>query len=570
MKLLKLFGILVLVAAVGFGAFVVLRFAWRHWTVTLGALYLLGALVTLACGVYTVISVRASGTVHDRLFMMAAKVAETKVQTLTRLRMRASQVLLWSCTLLAWPALMTVALLRSYRAKGVLSMQAAAGHNQLGVDDLKGQPLFMLLATLFAVSSLTWSVQPPRHALAFCVVAVVYVCLLCLAVTVSPAPLAQRLRRGAANPFGSALLLALLTAAILVLAYAALQADGAPSSPDLLVAGRALYSQFESVEQFIGGKPVAPLTLAEGVSGALLASAVIQGLLSLKDFERRDEDYVVIAQLKLLLGRANEALDALKRVKDPSAASISAQAVAYLGVQQEQLAVDAWRKRQQMLATEALESETQSIFTLLQGAAMLPLPPAGFVTLLRRWLTLSPSEVSVSLLSGMLANMGRVPLAELLQVLEAPDLVDRYPVARLNLLLIDNRFDDAQALATALAPRDDGSEFVRALGVLMATVMSPTTTRQDDRQRFDEWCREMLPRLVDIAARLGDAEQLSMAIGPVTVLKKLAQEIDPSHVEAVRYLMSSVLQRLKATAPDPEAVNVAFEYLLDNPAGERA
>ena len=560
---LKWLALLVVAGALAFGVFVAGQFMWRHWAATLAVLYVLGALITAALSAYVLSLAHRPGEHDTRIFLAAQEFAQRRSDSIVRVRLRVFRVLNAVCVFIGWPSVVALSAMRQAKTAKMLNLQTAAGLSALGVDDVRVHPWFIFAVVLLACAALRWSSQPAIYPLATCLIAIAYVCILCLAVTVSPTSLAERLRRGSAEPFSAAVALGIVTTLILVVAYATLEARGAPTFANLVTAARGLYSQLDSIKRWVDGEPVQAMMVAEGVSGALLVSAVIQSLLSLKDFKRADADWLAIANTNLSLGQPSESLNALQNIKDRSALSIATQAVAMVGVSQARQSLEMWTQYRQMSGKDTPANDESRIHTLFQSTTLYPLPAAGLIDLLGLWLQEKPLEQRVGALTGFLVNMRGVKAAQLLSFFPNEPTPTLYPVTRAHLLLLDKQREEAIALASSRVPREDASEFMRALVVLVAmTVANPHTSVREDREAMDRWCSENLPRLTSIGERLTDGEDLIVAIGSMSGLQVHALELQSAHVEAIRYLNSALVGRWKNAVPDQDVTRVSLKYLL--------
>ena len=255
-KALKLLVVIALLAAFGFGIFGLGRFALTQWAAILLAIYVSGAALLSLAGIVSTVKIRHTGDFGNRFVAIWRQMAVGRQSPFTRLRIVISNVLHRACAALTWPAIICVFMLQAAKSKGAINLQAGAGLSQLAVDDLTIAPLFMAFALLATMGSLVVSRQSSWYALVFCVCAAAYVSLLCVAVTVAPTSLTARLRRASGNPYKNALLLAFLTTTILIIAYAALHAQGFPTLVDVVVASRGLYSQLASVKEIVAGQKV--------------------------------------------------------------------------------------------------------------------------------------------------------------------------------------------------------------------------------------------------------------------------------------------------------------------------
>jgi hypothetical protein len=562
-KGLRVIRIVALLAAVGCVLYAAGRFTLQHWGAILLAVYGAGGLLLLASDTIVKARMPRAGNLDDRLLALMGEIATRQQSAFMRFRLAIFSVLRAVCASMSWPAGVFVAVQRSIRTKGAMRARVAMNLSLLAADGLTVEPRAMLIAILLTTGALALSIQQAWYALVFCAAAAVYVTLLCSEVTVSPLSLAVRLRRASGYPYRTALILAAVTGAILTLSYADLHAQGFPTGGDIIAAVKGLYSQLDSVKRIFHGENVSRLELAQGISGALLVSAVIHGLLSFQEFQRTDEDLVALGNAKLSLGRAAEALDALGPIRDPSVSSLSVQAAALVGVNQTARAVQAWRRRSELAGGSSALTNEQVARTLLQTTVMMyPLSSSSLLALLKHWLQFKPAEWMVCMAVVQLCGMGRVKVDEMIAELNELDPNNvAYPVAAAELRLQKREAQKAAELAARAPQTDEILEYSRSTTLLWAGALG-NTTKEQNRQTLEEWCDHNLAPLTDIAGNLDDVGEIGYATTTIYRVEQFATLLESSHLEAIRFLSSTLVARLKRVAPDKDAAQVVLDHFL--------
>jgi hypothetical protein len=293
----------------------------------------------------------------------------------------------------------------------------------------------------------------------------------------------------------------------------------------------------------------------------------LQGLISIGDFKRTDEDYVSIAAVRLSLGRAADALAVLDSVRNPSASSLAVRACALLGAGQAAAALDAWRRRSELAEAGSPRTEEELASTLLQGAVSYPFSGPCFVGVLRKYLELRPDPRGASTVVGVLAELGRVSPEELLVELEQAPETARYSLVRAQLQLKQGNLDEAFAAASLHQPTGGALDFVAASTQLLAQILGPTTPAED-LAALEEWCALKLPSLTKSAPRLADTDDLLLAVSAMGGVDKIAVKLQSSHAEALRYLLTQLVTRYVEIAPDKQLAKVilrasSLEELID-------
>lgn len=532
---------------------------FRRWASVLLACYLTGALGSLALTVY----IRRQTLKNDFELMVWSAVGAATLQRtgiINRSRSRFAGFLSKICAFLTWPVAYLSGAIRSARQKEALRAREAILLRQLGADDLVFEPTLMLVSIGVAGGLALVSEQPRGPFIVFAWIAIAYVVCLCLSMILLPGALAQRVRRGSGAPFLKALAVAALTLCIAVFAFTIIATNGRPSVQAVVDTGMSLYSQFDSIKDLLSGRDVSTLTLAQGSVGALLVSATIQGLLSLKDFERTDEDLIVIAQTKALLGRPSAALTTLESIKSHNSVSLSLQAACFVGVEQLDRALDAIRRSNAIVSTATEQSKETELRTLLQAVSSFPFSENAFVHLYERWLTETPSLEWLVNVSFVLVNTGRASATRFLASLKArPNGADPVLAARLSLLSKD--LEQARRYAEQTLSTTGALEFTRAANQILIGIAGPTS-RSEDAEFFKTWCDEHLPSLLSLEPHIDTYERALLAMDGILMLRGMASEFGSAHQETLQFALNSLSARLRATAPDRAMADAMLHHMV--------
>jgi hypothetical protein len=560
-KALKLVVTISLAAAVGFGIYLAGRFLLAHWAATALIVYVIGAGACLVLGIYAQAQARKNNF-EDSVFAAGQEAQTSKSTLLTRWRLILSRLCLQICELFAWPAVVLLGIWRAVHTEdGQRSQRQLAVLKQLSADDLSIEPLYIALAVTVGAVLLLLGNQNALYLLILCRGAITYVAFLCVGVTLYPGSMAQRCRLASGNPYKRAILLAVLTSTTLVIAYTFITARTFPTVQDYIQAVRGLYSQFDSVRQIFSGRPVSTITLMMGISGALLASAVIQGLLSVSAFKRTDEDLTNIALAKLVLGRPSDALNTVQQVKVSNAMSMQTEAIALLGVDQWQQALDVWRRRAHVVSTDSPPPDEQLLRELLQNASAFPLHTRSLLAVFRQWLPTACSEKPVAQLSMILTSFERAKAGDLIELLGELGLTQTYPIALARLHLLDGNLDAAGAIAAAAQTSNGALEYLRVTAVLLANVLGPTTLEQD-QLFFESWCKNHIAQLSNLAPQLQSFDELSIAVDAMIGVRLFAERVHSSYLEAIQFQLGSLIARLRASAPDAYLIQALLKRTL--------
>jgi hypothetical protein len=447
-----------------------------------------------------------------------------------------------------------------------------AAKSALAADTLTLFPLVMLIILAATTFSLVLGHAPMDAAFLMCWAAVVYVSLLCLDLIVSPFSLGTRLRRASGNPYVKAISLAFVTALILCLGYADLIARGFPDITDVATSFKGLYSQWDSVKAVLSGGRVKSLEIMEGVSGVVLFSAVINGLWSLGDFARTDEDFLAIASNKLRLGLAADAIAALDRIKAPNAASLSCRAAALVAVNQTDQAIATWRQSQSLGSVKEPPPPESTMRNMFELFLLYPMPLSCVLEVFKRLLALNPSERSLLLVNRCVMGLDPQYTNEILKLLSDSNLSDTYPLVLADLItfpppgkttIADERLKTASDVIKNVPKTGTVLDSIRA-EVLLRIAIFGQTSSEEDRKRFEAWCNEELPSLTQTLAGLSEYDDLVVGLGMINGISQLAALYESAHLQELKYLATKATDHLRKSAPDKEAAETLIRHFMPN------
>jgi hypothetical protein len=549
-----------ILAAVVLGIYALYQFLRNRWPIALFVCYAMGAALTAILGLVQLYRLRVAPDANSVTIRMATDIRRRASSRLHRARSISSRILSFVGGILGWPGIVAMGIKRSVVTKRDLGMREIASLSALSADTLTMAPYLMAAAIVLAfVAATSYSSATPAAAL-FARCGVAYFSILCFELTLSPSNLPERVRRASGKPFVRTLLLAAATGTGLVFGYAILEEKAADAVNSVRVAAAGLYSQLDSVKQIVKGDNIPPLTLCEGLSGALFVSVIVMGLFSFNEFARKDADFVAIADAKLELGDVSGALVALRQVREANASSLHSEAVALVGVGEYQKALEVWRRRTELGQGRSGVLDDQPSL-LIQVIAAYPIAPPFHLGLLRIFLRTRPAQSRVILAMASLVAFKRLTPQSAIEELDREGLLPQYPLVHGLLLLEAGALDDARRVVGAVPESEDPVEFTREYVLLSAAVRGPTTKAQD-RATIEKWCETSLPKLSRILPKLSDAADVLIAMRAITVLESLAKAHDSTHIEPLRFLAILLTERARGILPDRNAAEAMIGELV--------
>ena len=488
LKLLRWLAIGALVGLLAFGAYLAGTLIWRNWALSVLVCYFGIGFVIFGIGLY-VFSRNVETDVETSVLVGMGRAGLESQSTISRWRTRIAARFLVLCQSLAWPSMVIKISFMACRGYYVRSHAQAFARRVLDGDDITIEPWTMLLCLILASIALHVSEQPKIYFYIFAWAVWVYTVSLCMSIIIAPGSLAQRARRAEGAPRLRALQLALSASLLSLLSVTVIFADGPVTGKSLIDTATAMYSQLDSVQSILAGQRVSTRELISGLMGAILASAALQGLLSLKDFEREDNDLLFLADQRARLGKHATALSALERIKTPTVNSLMVKALCLIAVDQRPRAIEEWKKKGMLEGKESAWDPTKAREQLLQVMNIYPIPEPYMVAFLRDWLAAGPTPLSVSTITFGIKAFKRISIPKLLRALNDHNATGELDIVKVPLLVESGDVSSAQELLEKLPQQVGALDYLASFNWLLIGLAGPTSL-QEDAVYFEKWCAE--------------------------------------------------------------------------------
>ena len=351
--------------------------------------------------------------------------------------------------------------------------------------------------------------------------------------SVQTTPLPAILRRVSANPYLAFLVIIAADFSTLVLALTALSAPGKLSSvtlDDLRGTANQLLQAQEPLK-LLRGMKLTEHQVIVGVVGLLFYLALFKTITELKEFKRRDEDYIWLAGAANMLGNFAAALRHLRKVESWNVEARSAEIVALIGVNE----IDkAEQKARQLLEHSHKGISPEQIFgAMWQAYLIAPVPEDPLVTLYQHAVTSNVRDALVQ--DGMGVIEGNRHLQErALEVFAAAK--DKYPLTIARLLALSG--DRAAALEIVKQTNFPLllDEVIASASQLTLTVSNPDTTPEADAQSFRDWAPTALPRIRELMKVAGQPWERVAAFAQAMGVLAIARHLAPDRVQELTFL----------------------------------
>jgi hypothetical protein len=540
-KFLKII-VQIIIAALALGLILLLLYGlWRlltnHWRGILFWAYCAGAAIAFILQLWVLtLMKRIDNPVGQELLYLRLSQAAENASAFQTWRNRLNTLFVALSSALVWP----ISLLQNARQKRKVMMAGTQMNLTLNMAYQRLYPqdvqLMLMTTVLILLVYATHLIFPlsPETGTRFMLLMALYATIKVASYTVGPVPLAAQLRRGPGNAYVNFLAIALMTYCILTLSFAGFINGVSAVRLDSVVNITLDMLKFRKAYSLIQGGSLAPVDYFITISGFLYYISLFQVLLRITQFKRTDEDYNAIAQSYLMLGKFNEAMAWLGKVKIPNAITFDFKAHAYMGVNQLTKAVEAGKKAHFFRKNEQLD-ESGTFKYLVNSACIFPLPINQTIHLLEQWLATGVKDTDFMTLSSSLLAQGRVPDEKYKEMLINSPLISKYPLTLTNSLLRTGDTQGAYEVWSSMAPATGTDEVLRRF--LALQVLSDG--EGGSSQVFESWAAEHLGEMFRVAQEVTDEERLVL-FGYLSMLEPLAQRLSSERVEECRFLLQEL------------------------------
>ncbi|MCG2784915.1 MAG: hypothetical protein L6461_07385 [Anaerolineae bacterium] len=369
---------------------------------------------------------------------------------------------------------------------------------------------------------------------------IAHVLLRLLGHCISSEELSERLKKSLVNPYVNFLLIAGGIFSITILSLSGYIYGLQNISPGILlqVARQLLdFSWLSKIEDILGNR-LMPNDYFIGVSSILLGIAGLTSIFSWKEFRRTNEDYHSIAHKLLIMGKYNDALKWLDKIKSPQVETSQLQVVAYIGVNQ----ID---KAKDILAELNKGCNEEEIYKLLiEKAYLYSFNPRIIGTLIDSYIDEQPNETELLImLINLMPNMfiGLSPkekAQEFVNLLEKKEAQKEYPLVYADMLRKAVRFDEARAILLALPEYNDSARnAIRRLSLLYINLLNP---EQSIETWMDEHADVFIRQAAEVADKGNSSDKAAIFILLMPIEKILKEELSHERSEEFSYILSQL------------------------------
>jgi hypothetical protein len=545
--IIAVIGLLVLAAAL-FGFWKLALLVWHHAPAVLFWLYMLVPLVLLAIYFYLSNQMMKSNLLQQVLVRFQA----AQMTRLQRVRLRFAGMVDFLCWFITWPA----SIIASHLSQRQATTPYESPHMVLAGERATGFHLIFQPMILGLTLLLFWWIQrgsPSSYLFIAAMMATAFVQLRLLHGLADADSIPTKLRRTRGNPFLKFLVFCASMLLVAIIAHTlwherVLTMDGAVATSRELVSSQNLTTVFKMVVNWVGhfqGWQPFPEATAEGyeltfaITAVLVGLVLLQAIVRLGDFRKNDEDYVSRAGNALQLGQFFQATEELRNIKNPSVRSNSLLAVAYLGLNRVDEAINITRLQ------DGAAAPTQSLIYRMLATALVynTVPAHAIEALLSRWLTMNPPESELfSAVDKLISDARFNREAFLKELRSAPAYPAHYRLVTAVILTAAGRTAEArQELQTTYA--EPVLEFTRRWAALMNEFaeLDPVNAWH----AYDTFTRDNMTfadRLVG-EAKTDDERMIAMSVS--LNLEQLARFIGSPRRQEWRFFRQRIAERVE-------------------------
>jgi hypothetical protein len=493
-----------------------------HWAAILFYVYLIFGLLLMASGqLFLSKSIAHSGGFRE-LFIQSFAKAGAAQSLLSTIRNLASGIIVFLSGILIWPI--------GFGAYLKPEIRKVMGSGRIYVNTVALQSIehhgafFCLLSIALVYLGGYAGLKGHGYGIKFAFIITISVVLRDMVYSLQVGGLPAKLRRVSTSPYLVFVAIMLMDFLSLAGGFALIKAGDAHSVTlqQVIVTSKELY-QGKDLMEILYGRHLSLIELTIGSAGLVFYGALLGIVLHLKEFQRRDEDFLWLASQYNALGNFNKAIKYSNQIKARTPEAEAVQLISLLGVNQ----LDKARQKAAQLSTEG----TPPTLTMLETAALSPVPLTVTISLFT--LALSEKMGDVLLQDSVTILVETYPgitgkLAEII----APHKTE-YPLTYAELLL-----DAGQAKAALQmleSPMTGLAEMLRLVKQLRAFILE-----NEEPPVFEQWAETNLPRVRTLIGALTAPWEKLIAVGQLTVVLFIAERLGKERVEEISYLLDEL------------------------------
>jgi hypothetical protein len=492
------------------------------------------------------------------------KDATRDVGSITRFREWLGGWVYMASTTVAWPILvlrlpLTVA---RFRRRGTLRVP----RRETMQADMRLRPRVLFDSVAVAIITagayaLTVAGLIP-FVLAFFVLSAGFSTLTLAAFTIGPGSFPEQLRRAAGRPHLNLLMLTLAISSTVLISFLALRFEGhlpeAGQVSDLLVqmtpgqAARTLLAH--PFQQF--------LEVEIAVTGLLLCSSLLTGLWKFKEYRREDRHHESMAESYIRLGAPTNAIECLRKVRNPSQSTCVVSTAAYLCVNRIDRALDAARNALALQAEVPLTLEAYAFACF----AALEYPVPAYVTreLLLQWIQKGGGDAQMLFVVAALLERKIFAPAEIQTLFPAGTARRQFPLAYVGSLITIGRTNAAQRLLRRTDARTAIEAALKEFLELLTTISAPSADPERGVIFIHRWLRRNAVRFTALAGELPHEFDRLISFTISGIVASICKEVAPEKVEEWRFINDQHRESLRSDqvrrAADAFSIDAKVSY----------
>jgi tetratricopeptide (TPR) repeat protein len=400
----------------------------------------------------------------------------------------------------------------------------------------------IIVSALYGISYLL--TVPNDFGKVFLLLMVLGVLLKSISYSVNPVTLTANLRQSLGIPYLNYLVIAIILLATFILSLA----GGLYGVPNVTWEGLVALSidmhRFQKIYGIFTGEIAELSSYFITLAGFIFYTSVLGTVIKYREFIKTEEDYAKIAQSFLFLGKFNDALLYLDKIKTKDQNSLMFRAVAYIGVNQIQKAIETHDKAQSFAEKEFDNDMTYAL--LISTANIYPLPNIYVAHIFQYWLETKTTSSLFVLLSDFLMANKKLNLADYKKVLIKTGTLERNKLAHVQVLLFEEKFQEAFDLLKTL-PEYQGLDKLLIKFYSLVALTTTSQSKEDLSQKIEQWMEEELRMFADIVINLGSDEEKILGLSLFFQIKMIFTDLAAVELEKneeLNYIIKEIKESL--------------------------
>jgi hypothetical protein len=352
-----------------------------------------------------------------------------------------------------------------------------------------------------------------------------------------------RLRRVAASPYVTFLVIVLCDLSSLVLAFTLLTTGLPPAQITLenfATTASGLFS-FSELKRLLVGTQLSARQIAVAMAGLIFYLGLLRILLRFNEFARTDDDYIWLAGNNNFLGKFTTALRFLTNVKATTKEVEYEYMVSLIGVNQVEAATDRTKRVLHHFGEDPNKNRISQV--LLEACAVYPIPRHIILTLIERGIS---EQIQDAILQNSISLLGAnsdwlCASAERL----ITEQKGQYPLTHAALAIAEGCYAEARELLMRAVPGSELDEVVRLGMLLRASVLDPSTTEDEDLRAYDQWVQSDLRTIRDLLPALCHPWEKTIAFAQLAFARLVSTIVGHDREQEIAFLSDRIKEEVK-------------------------